>query len=258
MMSQQEKAERFKALHIKRNPVILYNIWDPDTAKAVASQGAKALATSHHAITNAYGYVDGESMPLELDLNNMQRIVEAADLPVSVDFETGYGTTPDDVHKSVVRALKTGIVGMNIEDRAGEPGQLRSTEDACTRLAAARQAANDNGISMFLNARTNLYAYAAPKDQNEQLVDQLLERAAAFKHAGSDGFFAPMIKNIDHIRKLCNESPLPVNIIWFPGFPSVKELIDAGASRVSYGPGPYLDMIEWLKNQAKRAFALED
>ena len=158
MISQQEKAERFKALHTKRNPVILYNIWDPDTAKAVAGQGAKALATSHHAITNAYGYIDGESMPLELDLNNMQRIVEAVDLPVSVDFETGYGTTPDDVHKSVVLALKTGIVGMNIEDRAGESGQLRSIEDACTRLAAARQAANDKGISMFLETFSIIFS----------------------------------------------------------------------------------------------------
>ncbi len=197
-------------------------------------------------------------MPVQLDYDNMQRIVEAVDLPLTVDFETGYGKTPDEVYNSVTRALATGIVGMNIEDRAEEAGRIRSIEDACARIQAARRAADDSGVDLFINARTNLYAHASADERTEALIDQVVERAQAFKDVGASGFFAPLISDIEHIRRLCDQSPLPVNILWLPGYPSTKEIAAAGASRISYGPGPYLAMIEWLKQQAQRAFAMED
>lgn len=254
--SQQEKAHLFKALHVSGDPVILFNVWDVDSALAVASQGAKAIATSHHAIANSYGYEDGESMPLELDLNNMQRIADATELPVSVDFETGYGGTPTEVKASVARALATGIVGINLEDRGESDGELRELQDACDRIAAARAAADERGVDLVINGRTNLFFYASDDEKaNDDIVDKLLERASAFKDAGADCFFAPGMSDIGQIRRLCAESPLPINVIWFPGFPSPHDLSQAGVSRISYGPGPYLDMIEWLKDKAGKALS---
>ena len=37
------KYETFAALHVRGDPVILYNIWDSGSAQAVAKAGAKAL-----------------------------------------------------------------------------------------------------------------------------------------------------------------------------------------------------------------------
>ena len=45
MTSQAERARIFHALHVKGDPVVLFNIWDPGSAKIVAGAGAKAIAT---------------------------------------------------------------------------------------------------------------------------------------------------------------------------------------------------------------------
>ena len=96
---------------------MLYNIWDPGTAKIVAGAGAKALATGSHPVASAFGFPDGEKMPLELALENFRRIVAATDLPVTMDLESGYGIDTATVAASVSKAIAAGAVGFNFEDQ---------------------------------------------------------------------------------------------------------------------------------------------
>lgn len=60
MTSQIDKAELFRSLHTPHDPLILYNIWDAGSAKAVAAAGAKAIATGSWSVAAAQGYQDGE------------------------------------------------------------------------------------------------------------------------------------------------------------------------------------------------------
>src|SRR3954470_3197466 len=106
MTEQNRKAETFRALHVPGNPLIVFNIWDPGSAKAVATAGAKALATGSWSVAAANGFADGERIPLDLALGNLARIVGATTLPVSVDIESGYGKTPDEVGRTVARSLE--------------------------------------------------------------------------------------------------------------------------------------------------------
>src|SRR5262250_1333864 len=94
MTTQLQKAKSFRKLHVPGEPLILFNIWDPGSAKAVGGAGAKALATSSWAVSEANGYTDGEHTPLAFVMENLRRIIEATDLPVTVDLESGYGDTP--------------------------------------------------------------------------------------------------------------------------------------------------------------------
>jgi len=41
MTDQQRKAERFRELHVPGTPLILFNVWDAGSTKAVAGAGAK-------------------------------------------------------------------------------------------------------------------------------------------------------------------------------------------------------------------------
>jgi 2-methylisocitrate lyase-like PEP mutase family enzyme len=50
MTEQIEKANEFSALHIKGDPLIIFNVWDAGTAKAAAEVGAKAIATGSYAV----------------------------------------------------------------------------------------------------------------------------------------------------------------------------------------------------------------
>ena len=91
MDEQARKAERFHALHVPGRPVVLFNIWDAGSAKAVAAAGAKVIATSSWSVANANGFSDGEQIPLAFAIENLRRIVGATDLPVTIDLESGYG-----------------------------------------------------------------------------------------------------------------------------------------------------------------------
>jgi 2-methylisocitrate lyase-like PEP mutase family enzyme len=255
-MNQEQRAHSFHKLHIKGNPVVLYNIWDAGSATAVAQTGAKAIASGSHGVANANGFEDGENIPLELAIENARRIVSTTNLPVTMDIETGYGISPQEIYTSVQRVISTGIVGINIEDQDLAASQLRPLDEQIERIKAVRRAADDLSMPLFINARSDVFKNAEPSSHNEELLAKAIERAMAFKEAGAHGFFLPGITNLDLIKKLCDESALPVNIIWLNGMPSTRLLAEAGAARISYGPGPYLEMIEWLKAKALKAHSL--
>ena len=256
MASQQDKAVTFAALHKKTPPVILYNVWDPGSAKVVAEQGAKAIALGSHGVAEAFGYEDGENIPLDIVLQNARRVVESTDLPVTLDFETGYGATPEEVKASITKVLETGIIGVNIEDKVAGGDGLYSINDQVERLKAVRQAADEFGVDLVINARSDLFKETNPDDHTDELLDQALERARAYADAGATSFFLPLMKKPQLIERLCNESPLPVNIIYIEGvgIPEPEQLTRLGASRISYGPGPWLQMKQWLGDNAKKAF----
>ena len=106
-------AETFKALHIKSDPIVLFNIWDAGTAKIVQSTGAKAIATGSFPVAVANGFADGQNIPLSLMLENLMRIIDAVELPVSCDIEGGYGVDTTTVADTVTQVVKAGAIGFN-------------------------------------------------------------------------------------------------------------------------------------------------
>jgi 2-methylisocitrate lyase-like PEP mutase family enzyme len=105
MADQTRKGERFRALHIPGDPLVLFNIWDAGSAKVVTAGGAKAIATSSWSVANANGFSDGERLPLALAIENLRRIVGATDLPVTIDLEGGYGDTPEMAGETIGLAI---------------------------------------------------------------------------------------------------------------------------------------------------------
>src|SRR5262245_29405373 len=105
--------QRFAELHIPGDPLILFNDWDEGSAQAVAKSGAAAIATGSASVAMANGFGDGEKLPMEFALANAGRIVEAVDLPVTVDFEGGYAADPAEAARNVAQLVKTGAIGCN-------------------------------------------------------------------------------------------------------------------------------------------------
>ena len=138
----QSKFEIFAALHVPGDPVILYNIWDVGSAHAVVSAGAKALATGSHPVADANGWPDGQQVPIDFALANARRIVDAVELPVTVDFEGAYSTDPEEGGRNVARLAETGAVGCNFEDQVVGGEGLHPLDLQCSgsRRFAARSA----------------------------------------------------------------------------------------------------------------------
>ena len=255
MSEHQENISLFRSLHKPGSPIILYNIWDAGSAKAVASSGAKALATGSAPVAMAQGFSDGEQMPLDIALGNIRRIIAAVDLPVTMDLEGGYGTETDMVAKTVSRAVATGIVGFNFEDQIIGGDGLYDINIQAARIKSARNAANLDSVSPFINARTDIFLKAKPDTHNEAMLDDAIERAHAYEQAGADGFFAPGLADEKLIATLCEKINLPVNIIALPNVPPNDKLSALGVARISYGPVPYRQMIKALSEAAAKAFA---
>src|SRR5215469_13114706 len=167
LADQRRKAERFRALHVRGTPVVLFNIWDPGSAKAVAAGGALALATGSWSVAHANGFADGEETPLALAIDNLRRIARAVDLPVTVDLESGYGEMPEKVGETIRLAIEAGAVGCNLEDSFPADGSLRETAAQVARLRRARQSADAAGIGFFINARTDVF-FQRPAGQHDE------------------------------------------------------------------------------------------
>lgn len=253
MSDQTIRAEQFSRLHVKGDPVILFNIWDVGSAKAVSDAGASALATGSAPVAMANGFADGEQIPFEMALANITRIVNATDLPVTMDLEGGYETAPDRIAANVTRALETGVVGFNFEDQIIGGDGLYLIGQQVARVGAVRQACDAAGVAGFVNARTDIFLKAKPETHSPDMLADAIARAEAFADAGADGFFAPGLRDQALIGQLCAEVALPVNIIALPGAPENARLAELGVARISYGPVPYKRMVQWLEDAARAA-----
>jgi 2-methylisocitrate lyase-like PEP mutase family enzyme len=255
-MNQHEKALLFTDLHKPGDPVILFNVWDAGSAKAVAGAGAKAIATGSWSVAAAFGYADGQSLPFEIAIENIRRIAESVDVPVTLDFEGGYAVEPAELKSNIARVIEAGAIGINFEDQIIDGEGLYFVEQQSERIRAIREAADEGGIPLFINARTDVFLKTLPGPHTSQQVDEALARAHAYADAGASGLFAPGLRDAELIRNLCERSPLPVNIMVMPDAPSNSEMADLGVARISYGPGPYRRMAEWLKAEATAAFTI--
>lgn len=249
-MSQAEKALRFSRLHIKGDPVVLYNAWDAGSARAIVDAGAAAVATSSWAVAEAQGYRDGEAIPLELLLQIVARITASVAVPVTVDFEGGYTENDAQLATNVSRLLELGVIGINFEDRVVQGSELYPIDRQARRISAIREAARKRNVDLFINARTDVFL---GKSGNPAVaVGNALERARAYAAAGASGFFVPGLRENALIRQICAGTELPVNVMVVEGLPSTKRLSELGVARVSYGPIPYVSAVKALKEQAEK------
>jgi 2-methylisocitrate lyase-like PEP mutase family enzyme len=249
MVTQLSKAQQFNALHIAGTPLILFNVWDAGSAKAVAGAQARAIATGSWSVAAAHGAQDGEKLPLELAIANLARIVAATDLPVSIDVEGGYG----DPARTVALTIEAGAIGCNLEDSFAHNGALRDIDDQVARIKAARKAADASGIAYFINARTDVYFQTGTQANEAANLQSVIERATAYSEAGANGIFVPGLTDENLIAQLCLASPLPVNIMLSDPASAVA-YAKAGAARLSFGPAPYLLAMKALESEARKVF----
>jgi 2-methylisocitrate lyase-like PEP mutase family enzyme len=226
-MTPSDKAATFLKLHTDTELLVLVNVWDAVSAKVVAdAPGCRALATASHSIAASYGYPDGEQIPLSLMIDAIARIVSAVDLPVSADLESGYG----DVGDTVRRAIGAGAVGANLEDA------MRPLGDSVAAVSAAVKAADAEGVTFVLNARSDAFLKAGDRDPEAVLADAI-ERGRAFLDAGAACVFVPGRLGASTVERLvAGIGERKVSMIGVPGSLPSSELQRLGIARLSFGP----------------------
>jgi 2-methylisocitrate lyase-like PEP mutase family enzyme len=230
MVTQREKAERFKALHEREAAFIIPNPWDVGSARLLAGLGFEALATTSAGFANALGRVDGQ-MTREEVIEHCRQLSEATDLPVSADLENCFADDPAEAAATIVLGARAGIVGGSIEDYSGEPSKrIYDFGLAVERVHAAAEAARSLAFPFTLTARAeNLI-------RGKHDLDDTIRRLRAFEAAGADVLYAPGLTTLDEVRLVASALTKPVNVLapLLKGA-TVAQLAEAGAKRISLG-----------------------
>jgi 2-methylisocitrate lyase-like PEP mutase family enzyme len=221
---------------------VIPNPWDRGTAIALAACGFRALATTSAGFAFARGVPDSPTaFTTEAVLGNIAEIVDAVDLPISADFQSGYATDLDQLGENVIRCVATGIAGLSIEDVMGDADDpVLPIDYAVERIRVARSAIDETGRDVMLTARAECYLYG-----HADPLAEATERLRAFAEAGADVLFAPGIASRDDIAAVVEAvRPYPVNVLKSSGAGlSMSELADLGVRRISVGSA--LSRVAW-------------
>jgi 2-methylisocitrate lyase-like PEP mutase family enzyme len=235
VVSQAEKAERFRKLHEGPGAFVIPNPWDPGTTRILEQLGFPALTTTSAGLAFTLGRRDGRVSRDEA-LANARAIVEATSLPVAADLENGYGPAPETAAETIRLAGGVGLVGGSIEDSSGDPKQpIYDFQHAVERITAAAEAARSFPFPFMLVARAENFLHGRPD------LDDTIRRLQAFEAAGADVLFAPGLTRAEDIRRVCSAVSQPVNVIMgLQGAAfSVAELAEMGVRRISVGSALY-------------------
>jgi len=235
---QKEKAELFLKYHKDKEILVLLNSWDIGSSKLIEASGYKAIATTSMGIAASLGRPDCQVIQLSEMLERITGIVNAIHVPVTVDFEAGYGNSPDEIIDSVKKVIATGIVGINIEDSIDLNPILIDETEFCERISAIRALSDSMGFHLVINARTDSF-YTSSGSPREKLSESI-KRGNKYREAGADCIFVQPVWEKETISTLVKEINAPINILSNPtigvGLPlSVSELQDLGVARLSLG-----------------------
>jgi 2-methylisocitrate lyase-like PEP mutase family enzyme len=235
IITQNEKAARFRALHDGPGAFVIPNPWDVASTRILAGLGFQGLATSSAASAAAMGRKDG-GLSRDEALAHSRLIVNSTDLPVSADLERGFGDAPEVVAETVRLAAQAGLVGCTIEDSTGDPDSaLFDFGLAVERIAAAAQAARALSFPFMLTARAHNFLYSDPS------LDDAIRRLQAYEKAGADVLFAPGLPDLASVGVACSAVSKPFNFmagIKGKSF-SVAQLEAAGVRRISLATSLY-------------------
>lgn len=221
----------FRELHKPGDPFILANAWDIGSARMLAALGAKAIGTSSAAHAFTIGKPDMGHVTRDEALTHAQDLIAATPLPVSGDFENGFGSDPDTCAETVNLSGEIGLAGICIEDTALPDASAYDFDLSVERVRAASAAARALPNDFFFVARADGVMNRAYD------MDEAIRRIKAFDAAGADGLYVPIPPDMDALRKICKATAKPVNVLAAGPFTKIpfSEFADAGAARISLG-----------------------
>jgi 2-methylisocitrate lyase-like PEP mutase family enzyme len=227
----QQRLTEFARLHRSGSAFLMPNAWDAGTARILEGLGFKALGTTSAGLAFSIGLRDSSgSLSRTQVLDNAHSIVEATSLPVSADLEDGFGASPDDCAQTVRAAEQVGLCGGSIEDATGDSDKPIYSFDLAVERVRAAVAAKTRS-EFLITARADNFIYGRPD------LEDTIRRLQAFEAAGADVVYAPGLRDIESVKKICRSVSIPVNVVvgLCASTYTVEDLSSVGVRRISTG-----------------------
>ena len=209
------------------------NAWDAGSARLLESMGFPALATTSSGTALRTGRLDYQ-IDLDTSIAVAAELADAVDIPVSVDFEDGFGDRPETVADNVARLIESGVAGFSIEDytRDGD-NPIHDLDLAAERVAAAAEVAHTGPAQLVLTARSEVLTTRAARQDRSAALAEAIDRLHRYQSAGADVLFVPGLLTREEIARVISEVDQPISVMAVPGLPPVQDLGDLGVARVS-------------------------
>ena len=224
---------RFRELH-ESGCFVVPNPWDIGSARYLRHLGFQALATTSSGLAFSRGVPDAAwAVPRDAVLAHIAEIVEAVDLPVNADFESGYAHEPEAVAENVRLCVQTGVAGLSIEDATGDDSHpLYDLALGAERIKAARRSIDETKSGVMLTGRAECFLVGYPDP-----FPEALRRLEAYANAGADVLYAPGVSDPEDIKTLVEAMrPKPVNVLMSANTGlKVDDLAAMGVRRISVG-----------------------
>ncbi len=215
------------------------------SALAHEQAGFKVIGTTSWGIANSLGYNDGENISfndLTMVVKNILRVVS---IPLTVDIESGYSETPDDIIANVKALADMGCSGINIEDSIPSNG-LKEMQSFANLVTAIKKELLASGFDDFcVNVRIDTYLNL------DNPLEETLVRAKHYEQAGADGFFVPCMCNSEDITALLEVITIPLNVMSLPNLTDIASLTKLGVKRFSYGNAMSDCIVSHIEQYAK-------
>lgn len=251
-----QKAKRLYELHHTGAPLILPNIWEPLGALMLEELGYPAVATSSSAIALTHGLKDGEHISFTEHVERLSRIAKAINIPLTADVESGYAHGNNQFESNIRTLINSGISGINIEDSDKTTHTLVPAETQCKRIEMIKRISKEEGVPLFINARTDAYVTRNYFDEEGKL-EESVKRGRAYIDAGAECVFPILMYKEEQIVSFVKSMSVPVNIMVYPGVPSLQRLKEIGVVRISLG-GSFLKVaMSAMRHTAKVLLHLE-
>lgn len=256
MPAQNTLATTLRRLHIPRKPLLLTNVYDALSARAVAALPAtRALATASYAVAASAGVSD-DDLTLEMNLaatRGISKVAKEYGLPLTVDWQDGYG---ERLEEGITKILELGVVGINLEDCDKESQKMMSIEVAAERVKRVLATAKAAGVDDFVvNARTDALVHDGP-------VSEAINRGKAYLEAGATTVFVWGGSSRggitrEEVKQLVEvfDGRLNVSLKMAAGGLKVKELANLGVARISVGPALQFMAMEKFGEEAEKLMA---
>ncbi len=249
-----KKSTLLKKMILERKGLVVPGAHDCISAKLIEKAGFKALQVSGFGLSATYlGKPDVGLLTFTEVLWFTKNIVDAVDIPVMADGDTGYGNALN-ARRTIEEFIKIGAAGMNIEDqvfpkRCGhlEGKQIIPMEEMVLKIEAIKEVRDRLDPDFVINARTDAIAVAG--------IDEAIKRGNAYAKAGADLIFVEAPRSVEEIRRAVKEIDAPVSINLFDAVKggktplvAIEELRDMGVARISIPVGPLFASVKGLMN----------
>jgi 2-methylisocitrate lyase-like PEP mutase family enzyme len=205
-----KKTSQLRELIKKPGIIVAPGAYDAISARIIEDAGFKAVFITGGGVSRSKGMPDSGLLTMTEVLDQSKTIVDAVNVPVIADCDTGYGNAIN-LMRTVKEFERVGVASLFIEDQETPKKcgkyqgiQLISQEEMIRKVQAAVDARKDPDLIIIARVM------AGPIKGLEEMI----KRGNAYAEAGADMVMVRGLKSVEELQSVTKAIDCPLALTW--------------------------------------------